>query len=136
MTLTAFYKALTDLRATGHMVKNMPVITGKASTSDINSRTDAKDTIRGIVKDVYVIKMSGGKKTVTFSRVLHVFGIDHSMIFVPNLFDYNQTVEFTNKKCIFKKDNCTVDVRERAGEKYCVNVQQLSEKAFAIVNVT
>lgn len=62
--------------------------------------------------------------------------LEQILISVSSLCDDSHTVEFTNQRCVVKKDKCVVGIGERTGGMCSANLQQASERTFATPNVT
>lgn len=113
----------------------MSEITGKAVPSDIIIGTDGKKNIKLKAHGKSFINLPGGKKPDTLSRVPHAADVEHSLASVSRLCDDNHTVRFEKCKCVVRKDNCVVGLRESADRLYFVDIQRAIDKEMVTADV-
>lgn len=111
-------------------------ITEKAISSKISIGKAVEDTFKATSHGESVIKLSGKENPVMLNRVLHVPDAEHSLNSVSSLCDDDATVDFTNRKCVVRKDRCMVGVGERAGKTHSVNLHQSIDKQIATSDIT
>lgn len=136
LALTVLQKAFINSGATGHLMKDVSVITGKDVPSNISIGTANKDSIKATAQGGSIIGLSGGQKPVILNRVLRVSDVGPSLVYVSNFCDDGHTIELTSKKCLVKKGNCGVVVGERAGGMYSISLQLASDRAIVTPDVT
>lgn len=90
------------------MMQDLSIVTGKAVPSEIDNRAVGKDTIKVTTQSEGLNKLFGREKMATVNSVLHVPDVEHSLIFESSLCHDDYTMEFTNRKCVVKKNNFVI----------------------------